>query len=76
MTLSRCKSSARWPMSEMASSRIKLDPEAVEAIARRVVVLLEKNGLRRRELIGAAELRTGWASTAPGSTPTRSSLAR
>ncbi|HVW47931.1 MAG TPA: hypothetical protein VHA76_12805 [Solirubrobacterales bacterium] len=40
----------------MAGSRIKLDPEAVEAIARRVVVLLEKNGMRRRELIGAAEL--------------------
>ncbi len=56
MSLSRCKSPTCWPMSGMASSRIKLDPEAVEAIARRVVVLLEKNGLRRRELIGAAEL--------------------
>ncbi|HEY1855335.1 MAG TPA: hypothetical protein VGG40_12185 [Solirubrobacterales bacterium] len=40
----------------MATSRIKLDPEAVEAIARRVVVLLEEKGLRQRELIGAAEL--------------------
>ncbi len=40
----------------MASSRIKLDPEAVEAIARKVVVLLEEKGLRQRELIGAAEL--------------------
>lgn len=35
---------------------MKLDPEAVEAIARRVVVLLEKNGLRQREMIGAGEL--------------------
>jgi hypothetical protein len=40
----------------MAGTRIKLDPEAVEAIARRVVVLLEESGLRRRELVGAAEL--------------------
>ncbi|HUB99070.1 MAG TPA: hypothetical protein VMS11_04525 [Solirubrobacterales bacterium] len=40
----------------MANARIKLDPEAVEAIARRVVVLLEERGLRQRELIGAAEL--------------------
>ena len=40
----------------MATSRIKLDPEAVEAIARKVVVLLEAKGLRQRELIGAAEL--------------------
>lgn len=40
----------------MPISRIKLDPEAVEAIARRVVVLLEEKGLRQRELIGAAEL--------------------
>ena len=40
----------------MDNSRIKLDPEAVEAIARRVVVLLEEKGLRQRELIGAAEL--------------------
>ena len=43
-------------MAEMASARIKLDPEAVEAIAIRVVSLLEKNGLRQRELIGAGEL--------------------
>lgn len=43
-------------MTEMAAARIKLDPEAVEAIALRVVTLLEKNGLRQRELIGAAEL--------------------
>ncbi|HEY2053437.1 MAG TPA: hypothetical protein VGH14_05835 [Solirubrobacterales bacterium] len=40
----------------MAGTRIKLDPEAIEAIARRVVVLLEEKGLRRRELVGAAEL--------------------
>jgi hypothetical protein len=43
-------------MTEMATTRMKLDPEAVEAIAVRVVTLLEKQGLRRRELIGAAEL--------------------
>ena len=40
----------------MANSRIKLDPEAVEAIARRVVVLLEQKGMRQREMIGASEL--------------------
>jgi hypothetical protein len=40
----------------MASPRIKLDPETVEAIARRVVELLEKRGLQRRELVDAAEL--------------------
>jgi hypothetical protein len=40
----------------MAGTRIKLDPEAVDAIARRVVFLLEEAGLRRRELVGAAEL--------------------
>lgn len=40
----------------MAGAQIRLDPEAVEAIARRVVVLLEEKGLRQRELIGAAEL--------------------
>ncbi|MGB7685002.1 MAG: hypothetical protein WBL45_04390 [Solirubrobacterales bacterium] len=40
----------------MASPRIKLDPEVVDAIARRVVALLEKRGLQRRELVDAAEL--------------------
>jgi hypothetical protein len=40
----------------MASARIKLDPRAVEAIARRVVELLEKHGLQNRELVDAAEL--------------------
>jgi hypothetical protein len=40
----------------MASPRIKLDPEVVDAIARRVVELLEKRGLQRRELVDAAEL--------------------
>jgi len=33
-----------------------LDPETVEAIARRVVDLLERRGLRKRELVDAAEL--------------------
>jgi hypothetical protein len=41
---------------EMASPRIRLDPQTIEAIARRVVELLEKRGLQRRELVDAAEL--------------------
>lgn len=41
---------------EMPSARIKLDPEATEAIAQRVVELLERQGLQRRELVDAAEL--------------------
>lgn len=36
--------------------RIRLDPQTIEAIARRVVELLEKRGLQRRELVDAAEL--------------------
>lgn len=48
----------RWIDNEgsMASSRIKLDPQAIEAISRRVVELLDGKGLRRRELVDAAEL--------------------
>jgi hypothetical protein len=41
---------------EMPSARIRLDPQTTEAIARRVVGLLEKRGLQNRELIDAAEL--------------------
>ena len=40
----------------MASTRIKLDPQTIEAIARRVVELLEKRGLQNRELVDVAEL--------------------
>ena len=40
----------------MASPRIKLDPQVVDAIARRVVELLEAKGLQKRELVDAAEL--------------------
>ena len=40
----------------MASTRIKLDPPTVEAIARRVVEILEQRGLQNRELVDAAEL--------------------
>ena len=40
----------------MASKRIELDAETIEAIARRVVELLEHRGLRKRELVDAAEL--------------------
>lgn len=41
---------------EMASARIELDPQATEAIARKVVELLEKRGLQKRDLVDAAEL--------------------
>jgi hypothetical protein len=41
---------------EMASTRIKLDPQAIEAIARRVVEILEQRGLQQRELVDTAEL--------------------
>jgi hypothetical protein len=40
----------------MAAQRIRLDPQTTEAIARRVVELLEKHGLQNRELVDAAEL--------------------
>jgi hypothetical protein len=40
----------------MASTGIKLGPEAVEKIARRVVELLEQRGLQQRELVDATEL--------------------
>jgi hypothetical protein len=40
----------------MASARIKLDPDTVEKIARRVLELLEQRGLQKRDLVDAAEL--------------------
>lgn len=40
----------------MGSKRIALDAPTIEAIARRVVELLEHRGLQRRELVDAAEL--------------------
>lgn len=40
----------------MASPRIKLDPQTIEAVARRVVEILERRGLQSRELVDAAEL--------------------
>lgn len=40
----------------MASTGIKLGPETVNKIARRVVELLEQRGLQQRELVDAAEL--------------------
>lgn len=40
----------------MESRRIKLDPQTVEAIARRVVEILEGRGLQQRELVDASEL--------------------
>ena len=55
--LGRCNRGARWTSNiEMASQRIRLDPPTTEAIARRVVELLDKRGLQRRELVDAAEL--------------------
>ncbi len=42
---------------EMESARIKLDPQTIEAIARRVVELLDRRGLSGGpELVDAAEL--------------------
>lgn len=41
---------------EMASAHIKLDPQTIEAIARRVVELLERRGMQQRELVDATEL--------------------
>jgi len=40
----------------MESKRIRLDPETVEKIARRVVELLEARGLQQRELVDASAL--------------------
>jgi hypothetical protein len=40
----------------MASTGIKLGPETVDKIARRVVELLEQKGLQERELVDATEL--------------------
>lgn len=40
----------------MASTGIKLGPETVDKIARRVVELLEQKGLQQRELVDATEL--------------------
>jgi len=40
----------------MASTRIKLDPETVEKIARRVMELLEQRGVQKPDLVDAAEL--------------------
>lgn len=40
----------------MASTRIQLGPETIDAIARRVVELLERHGLQGRELVDASEL--------------------
>lgn len=40
----------------MPSARINLDPQTVDAVARRVVEILEERGLQRRELVDAGEL--------------------
>lgn len=54
--LTRRNRSRKLTTAVMASAHIKLDPQATEAIARRVVELLERRGLQRRELVDAAEL--------------------
>jgi hypothetical protein len=41
---------------EMESVRIKLDPQTIEAIARRVVELLDRRGLSGEKMVDAAEL--------------------
>ena len=53
---SRCNRGVFATTNAMASARIKLDPPTVEAIARRVVEILERRGLQSRELVDAAEL--------------------
>ena len=51
------KQSPIWHLRAMRRDpRIRLDPQTVEAIARRVVELLEKRGFQRQELVDAAEL--------------------
>ena len=40
----------------MTEKRIRLDPVAVEAVARKVVELLEQRGVQKRALVDAAEL--------------------
>lgn len=40
----------------MSEKRIKLDPVAVDAVARKVVELLEQRGVQKRPLVDAAEL--------------------
>ena len=60
----------------MASPRIKLDPQAVEAIARRVVEILERRGLQGRELVDAAELARRFGIERSWGTRTRSNSGR
>lgn len=40
----------------MESTRIKFDRQAIEAIARRVVEILERQGMQQHELVDATEL--------------------
>ena len=54
--VSRGVCARRLTTNPMASARIKLDPELVDAIARRVVELLEEKGIQQRELVDASEL--------------------
>jgi len=60
----------------MAQNRIRLDPQTVDAVARRVVEILEERGFQRRQLVDAAELARLLGIDRSWSTPTRSSWAR
>lgn len=46
----------RFDNGYMAPNRIRLDPQTVDAVARRVVEILEERGLQQRELVDAGEL--------------------
>lgn len=46
----------RFDNGYMAPNRIRLDPHTVDAVARRVVEILEERGLQQRELVDAGEL--------------------
>lgn len=61
---------------EMASARIKLDPQATEAIARKVVELLESTACRSASWSMPPSWRRCSGSSGLGCTPTRSSLGR
>jgi hypothetical protein len=49
-------SSRQSDIDSVSERRIRLDPQAVESVARKVVELLEARGVQRRALVDAAEL--------------------
>lgn len=50
------RSSLRSDIYSVSEKRIRLDPQAVESVARKVVELLEARAVQRRALVDAAEL--------------------